>query len=94
MKVPQELRQDKNFDANYCTLVKALVPTRSRNKKKSETAAVTTPTTAAPIPPGTPPKKPKRLHKNIASRVRADTRVRGRGLLRIIIPIVCYHAIV
>ena len=79
MKVPQELRQDKNFDLDYCALVKALVPTRSRpNKKKNTTAAVPTPATATPLSPGSPPKKPKRLHRNIASRVR-ETEWSGKG---------------
>lgn len=64
MKVPQELRRDREFDTHYCSLVKSLVPTRKRHKEvggpKSE---VTTPTTTPTSAPSAPPAKPKRIKR-------------------------------
>lgn len=66
MKVPEELRKDKQFDSNYCALVKALVPTRSRPGigRTPVTPTKTTPTPAATRPPAAvPPRKPQRKNK-------------------------------
>ena len=75
MKVPEELRRNKAFDSNYCALVRALVPTRSRSSGSQPpttptetTPTKTTPTEATPTkttPPlaALPPRKPQRKNR-------------------------------
>ncbi len=66
MKVPQKLREHKQFETNYSALVKALVPTRTRPVGVTKQEQVTPPTMSLPpscgaVPtPQTPPNKPKR----------------------------------
>lgn len=65
MKVPEELRRNKAFDSNYCALVRALVPTRSRSSgsQPPTTPTETTPTKTTPPSAALPPRKPQRKNR-------------------------------
>jgi hypothetical protein len=60
MKVPPNVRKDPSFDAHYCLLVKALVPTRKKVATKPPSLAPSAHSTSSLAPP---PAKPKRIRR-------------------------------
>ena len=74
MKVPPNVRKDSSFDAHYCLLVKALVPTRKKVATKPPSLAPSAHSTSALAPPA----KPKRIRRATTDANLMGSRVRER----------------
>ncbi|CAI8030011.1 hypothetical protein GBAR_LOCUS17015 [Geodia barretti] len=61
MKVPPNVRKDPSFDAHYCLLVKALVPTRKKVATKPPSSLAPSAHSTSSLAP--PPAKPKRIRR-------------------------------
>ena len=77
MKVPPNVRKDPSFDAHYCLLVKALVPTRKKVAMKPPSLPPSAHSASALVPP---PAKPKRIRRATTDANLMGSRVsEGRG---------------